>query len=255
MRILLHAGLSAFFGLLLIAGPSSTAAIASEHSTQRIAQAATTGRLTGTVQDPSNAAVSGASVSVTGNGQNLHAATNNIGYFEFNVPPGLYDVVITKGGFQTNETDSVGVIAGSTTNLSIFLTAATLSTLREIGRVTSRATNSINNRPVAVTTVGQDDIYSRALPNLEEIAQELPGVTITRSTGTDPNAEFRIRGMDVETRTMIDGHPLSSGVFGDYNTAYDNAALFQQVEVVKGVGGLSGPNAGESPVGTINLRT
>jgi outer membrane receptor protein involved in Fe transport len=253
VRTLFNAGLCAVLVASFVAGPLSQAASAQASST-RVAQATSTGTLSGTVTDNRNAPQSGATVTATGPGGTQTATTDANGAFSLPLAPGLWNVTVSKGGFQAYETDNIGVVAGSTTNLTISMTPLQLSTLHVIGSVTSTATNTINNRPDAVTTLNQQDIYARAQPNLNEQIGELPGVYIARGTGTTPNTNWIIRGQAVETKVEFDGHPLSSGVFGDYTSQFANSALFQQVEVVEGVG-LNGPNAGEAPVGIVNLRT
>ena len=79
-------------------------------------------------------------------------------------------------------------------------------------------------------------------------------MTLLRTTGATANSFFVVRGADVETKVNIDGHPVSVGTFGNYNTNYAIATIFDQVEVLKGTG-LNGPTAGESAFGTVNLRT
>jgi hypothetical protein len=253
VRTLVNAGLCVVLVASFVAGPLSQAASAQASST-RIAQATSTGTLSGTVTDNRNAPQAGATVTATGPGGTQTATTDANGAFSLPLAPGLWNVTVSKGGFQGYETDNIGVVAGSTTNLTISLSPLQLSTLRVIGSVTSTSQNTINNRPDAVTTINQEDIYARAQPNLNEQIGELPGVYIARGTGTTPNTNWIIRGQAVETKVEFDGHPLSSGVFGDYTSQFANSALFQQVEVVEGVG-LNGPNAGEAPVGIVNLRT
>jgi outer membrane receptor protein involved in Fe transport len=252
VRTSLHAGFCALLAVSLVAGPLSMAAAA--HPSIQVAQAQTNGTLSGTVTDNRNVPQSDATVTAAGAGGVQSTTTDANGAFSLSLAPGLWDVTVSKAGFQSYETDNVGIVAGSTTSLTISLSTLQLSTLRVIGSVTSTSANTINNRPDAVTTIDQEQIYARAQQNLNEQVGELPGVYIARGTGTTPNTNFIIRGQAVETKVEIDGHPLSSGVFGDYTSQFANSALFQQVEVVKGVG-LNGPNAGEAPVGIVNLRT
>jgi outer membrane receptor protein involved in Fe transport len=252
VRTCMTAGLCAFLAVSLVAGPLSTAAAAQPHS--QIAQGQSTGVLSGTVTDARGVAQGGASVTATGPGGTSSTTTDSSGRFSLNLSPGLYDVIISKGGFQPNETDGVGVVASSTTNLNISLNESSLSSLRVIGSVTTRGGNAINNRPDAVSTLNGDYLVTRVNPNLNYTVPELPGVTIGRGNGATPNTSFVVRGSIYETKTLIDGHSLSPGVFGAYNVNYANAAIFDNIEVVKGVG-LNGVNAGESPVATVNLRT
>ena len=253
VRMLIHAGLCSVLAFSIVAGPLSTAATADQQIVPQVAQAKS-GTLSGTVIDSRNAPQNNATVQANGPGGINRTTTDDQGNFTLTLDPGLYDVFVYRAGFQTYETDSVGVVSGQTTNLSISLTELGLSTLRVIGSVTSNAGTTINNRPVAVTTLNSAQILARSAINLNQVVPELPGVTLGVGTGATPNSNFIIRGSILEAKTEIEGHPVSSGVFGEWNTNYANAAIFGQIEVLKGVG-VNGPNAGESPIGTVNLRT
>lgn len=253
MRTFIHAGLCTALAFTIVAGPLQQAATAGQPSA-RIAQAQSTGTLTGTVVDARNQPQSGAQVNATGPSGTPSTTTDGNGQFSFTLTPGLYDIVVNKGGYQTNESPGIGVVAGSTTNLNITLSEFNLNTLKIIGRVTTRGGNVLNTRPTSVTTLSGEEILARVNPNLNDVVAELPGISIGRGTGATPNTNFIVRGSILETKTQIDGHQLSSGVFGEYNTNYAVSAIFDQVEVAKGVG-LNGPNSGESPIGTVNLRT
>src|ERR1043166_8420909 len=80
-------------------------------------QGASTGSVQGTVTDPSNAAVAGATITLTDVSINAErtAVTNDVGrYILPNVPPGVYDVSISKTGFRTTKFVRQGVSVGAT---------------------------------------------------------------------------------------------------------------------------------------------
>src|SRR5438270_3116615 len=69
-----------------------------------LAQTGATGAIVGTVTDPQGAVVPGTDVSITDKSTNTTAKTtsNSAGHYTFsNVSPGIYDLKITKAGFQT----------------------------------------------------------------------------------------------------------------------------------------------------------
>ena len=83
-------------------------------------QAAATGSVQGTVTDPTNAAVAGATVTLSDTGTNAvrTAAANEAGRYIFpGVPPGIYDVSIAKTGFRTTRFVKQEVTVGATLNL------------------------------------------------------------------------------------------------------------------------------------------
>ena len=82
-----------------------------------MAQSAGTGALTGTVTDPSGAAITSATVTLTSNdtNQSRTAATGSDGTYRFNLlPPGNYKVSFAAAGFKTAEVPSVGIAVTET---------------------------------------------------------------------------------------------------------------------------------------------
>ena len=61
-------------------------------------------------------------------------------------------------------------------------------------------------------------------------------------------------GLSYETATLIDGHPLSVGLYGDYVTTFLNPALLGSAEVIKGPGATA-PEVDYAINGTVNFRT
>src|SRR5580698_2716018 len=81
---------------------------------QSHAQSITSGDVTGTVTDPTNAAIPGALVTLTNVNTNTSqsSATSSEGSYRFAfVPPGTYQVSATANGFQTQQRAGVIVSA------------------------------------------------------------------------------------------------------------------------------------------------
>ena len=249
--------LTALLLVFFAAGPVRVAAAQAQQGARAqppvIAQAAKTGTLLGKVIDSRGNPLADASVRIAGP-TNTQTLTGADGTFSVPVNAGVYDVYVTKGGFQTSENSGYAVVGGGTTTLTIPLADATTTSLRTIGRVTSTRQNTLNTSASSTTTVGTLALEQRVNPNLNYIVEELPGVTLTRGFSTTPNTSFDVRGAITEAKVMFDGHPISSGTFGSWNSNYANSLTFGSVEVVKGAG-LNGPSAGESVFGTVNLRT
>src|SRR5690349_19351687 len=82
------------------------------------------GTITGTVTDPSTAAVVGAKVAIRNldNGRAFDATTNNSGVFTVpSVPSGKYTVAISAPGFKTSTTGDVEVRLDQTVKVDITL--------------------------------------------------------------------------------------------------------------------------------------
>src|SRR5258707_13784489 len=74
-----------------------------------LAQNATTGAISGTVTDPSNAVVGSATVTLTNTetGASATATTSSAGAFNFPLlQPGAYKVTVKQQGFRTTEKSS-----------------------------------------------------------------------------------------------------------------------------------------------------
>ena len=251
MRTFIRAALASMIGMAFFVGPVSAATI----SAITVAQAAGTGTITGRVVADSGGAVSTASVTILGGGQRQTITTDDSGNFTATLPPGIYTVSVAKAGFQSGSND-VTVTADTSVSISITLTAASLNNLNVIGRTSSsNAGNAakFNISPTTIQTLTQAQITARNTPDLSQLVNELPGITIPHFS-SNPNQSFVLRGFRLETNTTLDGHPVSSGTGGAFLTNYASAGIFGGVDVLKG-GGLDGPISGESGVGIVNLRT
>ncbi|HXM07445.1 MAG TPA: TonB-dependent receptor, partial [Candidatus Acidoferrum sp.] len=250
MRTFIRAALASLLSLVVLAGPVSAAT--SQAIT--VAQATQTGTITGHVAGDTGAAIANAQVIIDGSGQHQSLATDGSGNFTATLPPGLYTITVVKGGYQTGSSD-VTVAADTSVSVDVALTQASLSNLNVIGRTSSSAGAAakfdISSTPTQTLT--QDQILERDTPDLTSVLQELPGVTIPRAT-SNPNQSFIVRGMRFETKTTLDGHPVSSGTLGSFLTNYMASGIFSSVDVTKGAG-LTGPLGGESGIGTVNLHT
>jgi outer membrane receptor protein involved in Fe transport len=239
--------------LAFIAGlVSPVSAVASPTVVAQAAVAQST--ITGHVTDSRGNPLSGAAVSIEGGGKTYTLTTASDGSFQQSVPPGLYTVTANRGGFQTAQSD-VATTAGGRLDVTVAMQESNLSSLRVIGRASVSSTRTpfdVTESPIS--TLPPLEISLRQNNNLTDTVGILPGVVVERTFSATPNTNFVVRGAPLQTRVTIDGHPVSSGISGQWNTNYAAAGIFQDVEVVKGAG-LNGALAGESAVGTVNLRT
>lgn len=216
---------------------------------------ASTAVITGTVKDTSTGRpVPAVMITAVGGGSKKSTSTAADGTFRLSLLPGVYVLDADRGGFESGESSSITAVAGTATDVALSIAEADISSLKTIGRVSTSTRLALNTSVTATSTLDRAQLAERELPNLNDSITELPGVTISRTTGATANTFFAVRGAEIETRTNIDGHPVSVGTFGAYNVNYAIADIFQSVDVLKGAG-LNGPTAGESVFGTINLRT
>ncbi len=252
MRTLYRAGAALALAYLGVAVGPVSAATAPPNV---VAQApATQSTLTGHVTDSRGTPLAGASVSAEGASHTYTATTVNDGSFSISLPPGVYVVTINHGGFQTAQND-VAVPAGGNISINVPLSEQNLQSLQVIGRTsTSYNRTPFNISESPVSALPPLEITVRENNNLTDTVGTMPGVVAQRTFSATPNTNFAVRGLGLQTRVTVDGHPVSSGISGQWNTNYSDSGIFQDVEVVKGAG-LNGSIAGESAVGTVNLRT
>ncbi|HKG47724.1 MAG TPA: carboxypeptidase-like regulatory domain-containing protein [Pyrinomonadaceae bacterium] len=127
-------------------------------------QAQTTGAISGTVSDPGNAVVAGATVTVSNiaTGAERTAVTNSSGAFDFQaLPPGTYSASVEAAGFKKAVVREVTVSVASTAQLNIEVEiglaneTVTVTTAQEVINSTSPSlTNVINTRQVVDLPLG-----------------------------------------------------------------------------------------------------
>ncbi len=226
------------------------------------AQAQTTaGSISGTVSDTSGAPVSGAVITLRG--PSVYTTSSDAkGTFSIkNVAPSLYAISVTKPGYQTATQDNVPVFAGETQTVAVRMQVQTFTSLRTIASVRVGGATSINTSQASVNVVNSQEFLNQTAPQVTRVLSQIPGVQISfpsnSANAAAPGAITipNIRGAtSYETASLIDGHPISVGQYGDNVTTFLNSFMFGSVEVVKGPGADS-PVVNNAIGGTTNFRT
>jgi hypothetical protein len=219
------------------------------------------GIVTGSIHDNSGAPVANATVQLAG-ATTLTTTSDAQGAFTFNnVTPGIYAFSAHKTGYTTATESTVSVIGGQTQTLAVVMSAINFSSLRTIATVRSTGRGTFNVTPASVSVVSSQTFQDQAQPQVMKILNETPGVVAslpqTSANGAAPGAITfpNIRGaLSFETASLIDGHPVSVGTFGDYVTTFLNPFMFQNVELVKGPG-ADAPEVNYAIGGTVNFIT
>ncbi|MDR3762518.1 MAG: TonB-dependent receptor [Acidobacteriota bacterium] len=206
--------------------------------------AQSTGKITGTVVDPSGAVIPGASIvlrSADGAVQRtLHVDPN--GAFSFaGLAAGGYRLTAAKTGFEAREF-SVMIAADATpAPLRIALSVGSVSTTVE---VQGRADDLVGIATSATQgTVGPKEIEERPMLRSGEVLEAVPGVMITQHAGGGKANQYYLRGFNLDHGTdiaiFLDGMPLNlpshahGEGYSDMNTVIP--------EFVKGVEYEKGP--------------
>ena len=218
------------------------------------AAAATSGAITGVVKTSGGVPVSGALVTVSGP-EHTSVATDAHGAFKLTLPPGIYDLSVTKGGYVPATQTNIAVFLGETVPLDVTMTQADLSSLRTIASVsTSARGSSINTGAASQDYLPAAAIANLANPGVNDAIQRLPDAVIQRM-GSQPDTTIVLGGVQpYETQVLIDGHPLSLGEYGVWLSEYFPSALLGGVETQVGPGNTT-PFASTAVGGTANLLT
>jgi outer membrane receptor protein involved in Fe transport len=223
--------------------------------------ATATGTIEGRVTDTEGTPVAGASLVADGPAR-ATATTDSKGGFVLSVPPGLYQITASKSGFSPATEADFTVLGGTRRSLTVKLAAATLTSLREIGRVSVSSRNSgFNASPASVQTISSQVFQDQGVFQVQRVLDQTPGIVIDHPGTNATNAALgaitfpSIRGgLGFETASLIDGHPLAVQTFGDYVTTFLVADVLQDVELIKGPGAAA-PEVNYAIGGTVNFRT
>jgi hypothetical protein len=188
------------------------------------------GGISGTVSDPSGAAISGASVQVQNrvSGYDKTQMTDTSGSFKFQgVAPGNYRLNITAPGFQPHHED-VPVRAGVPVALSVAMKLAAENTTVEI----KESADQVESVPTPHTVV--DTSQFEKLPTYsvggglnDVVAHSAPGVV------EDSNGFIHPQGDHAQTQFVFDNQPVTDQQSKQFSTSMPENAI-ASVEVISG---------------------
>ncbi|MDB5092306.1 MAG: hypothetical protein JWO85_407 [Candidatus Eremiobacteraeota bacterium] len=228
-------------------------AFAADAPTAAVTQTAS---IVGTVKNGSGVPIVGAHVTASGPAT-ATTTTAAGGVFALTVPPGIYRISVESGGFQPASLSDVAVVAGSSQPLAIALSQADLSSLQTIGRVTTAGrgnASTINTGAASSTFVTAQVFADRANPQLNEVLQTLPDVTV-QHMGSQQDTSIVVGGLQpYETQVLMDGHPLALGQYGVWLSHLYPTYLIGGMETQSGPGNTT-PFANLAVGGTVNILT
>jgi outer membrane receptor protein involved in Fe transport len=199
-----------------------------------------TATLSGRVLDPTQAAISGASVAAVNMGTNVvsHATTNDEGFYTIvNLPPGSYRAEVTKPGFKTLIRPDLVLHVQDVIAINFKLSVGAVSESITV----EGGAPLVNTESAAVSTV-VDRKFAENLPlngrSFQTLIQMTPGVALTPSTGYDPG-QFSVNGQRTSSNYwMVDGVAANLGVSA---TSFVNGAgMAGTVGSYSALGGTNG---------------
>jgi hypothetical protein len=214
------------------------------------AQTGGTGIVVGTVTDPSGAAVPAATVTLTDAATNTErtATTNESGRYDFpNVPPGKYNLTISKGGFRVGKFLNQAVAVGESRTLDAKLEMGEASQVVEV-------TAANTDLQTMNATIG-NTVNSATLESLPSLGRDVSSF-VTMQPGVSPDGSVGGTVVD-QASFMLDGGNNSNdmdGSGGVYNPSFGDdpsGGLFSNVN--NPISGASAGIAGNQPSGVMPM--
>jgi vitamin B12 transporter len=193
--------------------------------------------LSGTLTDPSGAAISGAQISATPEGIDRAAATtprvltDASGRFSLSLAPGRYVIRVTHPSFVTHE-ETLDLAAGESKTLDLTLQIERLASTVVVTAQAEPIQESETTAPV--TVIGRQEIERRQAVSLPDLLLFSPAIAIGR-TGPEggQTSVFLGGGNSSYTKVLVDGTAANEpGNALDFsNFTLDN---IDKVEIVRG---------------------
>ena len=174
------------------------------------------GQFTGTVTDPSGAAIANAKVTVTNVGTNLSVATttNQTGsYVARELPVGTYRITAEASGFKTTTNTDLALNAGTIQRVDFKLT---LGQTREVIEVTGEARTVNTEDSKLASTVSSDQVANLPLNgrNIYDLMQLAPGAVNVRGVLSENGANTVVNGLREDFNGFLINGASNKGLSG-----------------------------------------
>ena len=201
-------------------------------------QGITTGTITGTVMDPSGAAIPNAKVTAisTSQGTQRSATSGSAGEFSFySVPIGQYTLTISAAGFAQATINGVVVNAGATSGLKeIRLSLASSAAQVEVNGSASALLQTTDSQ--VTTTFDAQALQNIPLNNgFDTVTELIPGVVSTHAAGfSNTNGDnFSVNGQRGRANNFeIDGQSNNDNSIAGPQFFFGNQDAIQEIQVV-----------------------
>ena len=221
------------------------------------------GIISGTVTDTASTPIAKAAIRVTDSqGKTRQSQTQADGSFRFDgLDAGVYAVQASREGYASTTLTNVLVVQDHETDIALVLAAPSLTSIKVIGHiVTSARLKNFNSGIASSDTIDASTFIDQGQVSVQRILDQTPGIVTAHPTFSNaavPSAFTfaNIRdGLSYETSSLIDGHPVTTGLAGHfYNNDLSTYGL-DDVELVKGPGAAA-PEVNYAINGSVNYRT
>jgi vitamin B12 transporter len=215
-----------------------------------------TAKIEGQLTDPSDAAVSGAAItlqnlsSASSRAQNVSAVSENDGRFHLDAAAGRYRLTITHGSLARVDQE-LDLRAGETRQVNVRMAIEPLAATIVVSAEAQPIATTTASQPVSIVT--RDEIDQRQATQLAPLLGALPGFSLGQTGPAGGVTSIFLDGGNSNfTKVLIDGIPanLPGGAVDLSNFTLEN---IDKVEVVHGAqSALSGSDA---VTGTVEVLT
>ncbi|HSQ19203.1 MAG TPA: TonB-dependent receptor plug domain-containing protein, partial [Blastocatellia bacterium] len=217
------------------------------------ARAATdSGRVVGSILDPSGAKIGAARVVLRDAAGVVvyQTRSDNEGQFSISdIAEGRYKVAVEAAGFSQSTTAEVNVRAGATVTITVRLEVAALSDQLVI--TATRTEAPANELGSSVTVIAGEDLNRRNESLVSEALRSVPGLAIVQSGGTGALTSIFARGGESDyNKVLIDGVPVNRAG-GGFDFAFLTAENIERIEVARGP--QTAPFGSDAVTSTIQL--
>lgn len=204
-------------------------------------QGITTGTVAGTVADPSAAVIVGAQLQLenASSGLTLKSVSIADGTFKFfDVPIGVYKVVINASGFSSQTVNNVLVQAGATTNLGLVTLHVGTAEQVEVNGAAAALLETTDSQ--VTTTFNTETLQSIPLNNgFDTVAELVPGVVSTggRTYGdnfsNNSGDNFSVNGQSGRYNNFeIDGQDNNDNSIGGPASFFGSQDAIEEIQVI-----------------------
>jgi hypothetical protein len=193
------------------------------------------GQFSGTVTDPSGAAIAGAKITVTNKATNLSVAgtTSASGTYTIKeLPPGLYDLTVEAGGFRSFSNKGVSVNAGTITRVDARMQ---VGQAREIVEVSGEAAavNTDDSKLADTVTAAQISNLPLNGRNVYDLIQIAPGAVNVSGVDFENGHSTVVNGLREDFNGFLINGVSNKGLSGGVNNTpiQDSVEEFQQLEL------------------------